>query len=200
MQAKRNRPNGRICPSCGEVYVRRGRPGRCTGCAASHRVTEAHRVATARIVRHIESPVMVRGRRSPRPRLFIMGYCSECGDGFLCSGRHMGPQRSGWRVFCSDACRRRTERRDHRHRRRAGRAGQRIYRAKVFERDGYCCRLCGDPLDLSADVPHPLAPVIDHIVPLALGGEHAHYNVQAAHFMCNSEKRDLLDGQVAMPV
>jgi len=45
-----------------------------------------------------------------------------------------------------------------------------------------------------------LAPVIDHIVPLALGGEHAHYNVQAAHFMCNSEKRDLLDGQVAMPV
>lgn len=151
-----------------------------------------------RRVAALASPVMVSGRPAPQPRLFTAAFCSECGEGFVRRGSLQGPQ--GGRIFCSRACGRRTERRDHRHRRRAGRAGQRIYRAKVFERDGWACRLCGDPLDRSADVPHPLAAVIDHIVPLALGGEHAHYNVQAAHFICNSHKRDVLEGQVAMPV
>ncbi|WP_020572549.1 HNH endonuclease [Parafrankia discariae] len=36
--------------------------------------------------------------------------------------------------------------------------------------------------------------MIDHIVPLAagveLGGVHAPWNVQCAHFLCNSIKRD----------
>jgi 5-methylcytosine-specific restriction endonuclease McrA len=39
-------------------------------------------------------------------------------------------------------------------------------------------------------VPHPKAPVLDHILPLAQGGTHEPTNVQCAHFMCNSIKRD----------
>ncbi len=34
----------------------------------------------------------------------------------------------------------------------------------------------------------PLAPVIDHIVPLDAGGLHEPANVQCAHFLCNSKK------------
>lgn len=37
-------------------------------------------------------------------------------------------------------------------------------------------------------VPHPKAPTIDHIVPLADGGDDVRSNVQLAHFICNSMK------------
>lgn len=35
-------------------------------------------------------------------------------------------------------------------------------------------------------VPHPKAPTIDHIIPLAVGGDDTRANVQLAHFLCNS--------------
>jgi len=41
-----------------------------------------------------------------------------------------------------------------------------------------------------AVVPHPLAPTIDHVVPLAAGGLHEPANVQLAHFLCNARKSD----------
>jgi 5-methylcytosine-specific restriction endonuclease McrA len=50
--------------------------------------------------------------------------------------------------------------------------------------------LCGEPLAMAEQVPHPLAPTIDHVIPLARGGWHAPDNVQAAHFLCNSRKSD----------
>lgn len=53
------------------------------------------------------------------------------------------------------------------------------------------CGICGDPIPRAAVVPDPLAPVLDHVVPLARGGVHAIDNVQAAHFLCNSFKRDV---------
>jgi 5-methylcytosine-specific restriction endonuclease McrA len=37
-------------------------------------------------------------------------------------------------------------------------------------------------------VPHPLAPTLDHIVPLARGGHHTRDNTQCAHFSCNTRK------------
>ena len=36
--------------------------------------------------------------------------------------------------------------------------------------------------------PSFMAPTIDHIVPISLGGEHSYANCQAVHFMCNSKK------------
>ena len=66
----------------------------------------------------------------------------------------------------------------------------------MFQRDRWTCQLCGKRVVRSAVVPHPRAPVIDHIVPLAagaeVGGVDAPWNVQCAHFLCNSYKRDLL--------
>lgn len=35
-------------------------------------------------------------------------------------------------------------------------------------------------------VPHPKAPTIDHVVPLAEGGADTAANVRLAHFICNS--------------
>lgn len=60
----------------------------------------------------------------------------------------------------------------------------------VLKRDGYRCQICGKRLAIAERVPHPKAPTIDHIIPLAQGGTHEYSNVQAAHFMCNAMKGD----------
>jgi 5-methylcytosine-specific restriction endonuclease McrA len=58
----------------------------------------------------------------------------------------------------------------------------------IAERDDWCCGICDEPVDRALDVPHPMAPTLDHIVPLAKGGKHIEANVQLAHFICNSRK------------
>lgn len=75
-----------------------------------------------------------------------------------------------------------------RAREKGARGSEVVFRRKVFDRDDWTCRLCLKPLDREAKVPHPLAPTLDHILPLALGGEHVYSNIQAAHFLCNSRK------------
>lgn len=66
-------------------------------------------------------------------------------------------------------------------------------RYAVYERDGWVCQICGDAVRREAAVPDLDAPVIDHRIPLAAGGEHGPDNWQTAHFYCNSVKRDQLD-------
>jgi len=70
---------------------------------------------------------------------------------------------------------------------------QPVYRSRVFKRDRYECQLCGQPMDMSVTAPQPFAPTIDHIIPIARGGTHEPANVQSAHFICNSRKRDALE-------
>jgi len=55
-----------------------------------------------------------------------------------------------------------------------------IDHTRVFERDKGVCGICKGPV--SEDY-H-----IDHIVPLARGGEHSYANVQLAHPICNQRK------------
>ena len=54
-------------------------------------------------------------------------------------------------------------------------------RAKVIERDGLLCGLCGKAV--SANDVH-----IDHVIPLALGGPTTIDNLQVAHSTCNIKK------------
>ena len=51
----------------------------------------------------------------------------------------------------------------------------RIARAKP------ACAICGGVIDYSLPWQDPKAFVVDHIIPLAKGGEDAPHNVQAAH-------------------
>ena len=89
--------------------------------------------------------------------------------------------------FCSPVCEKRESRRVRRDRKRAQHV-ERVFRLKVYERDGWTCRICRKPVDRGAEVPHPKAPTLDHILPIALGGLHEYVNVQTAHFICNSRK------------
>lgn len=67
---------------------------------------------------------------------------------------------------------------------------ERIKPKSVFERDGWVCQLCRDPVARNEKVPHPRAPTLDHIIPLSKGGPHTIDNVQCACFECNYIKSD----------
>lgn len=63
-----------------------------------------------------------------------------------------------------------------------------VNRFELFDRDGWVCQLCGEPVDPELKRPNVMAPTIDHIVPLSLGGDHTMENCQLAHLSCNSSK------------
>lgn len=70
-----------------------------------------------------------------------------------------------------------------------------VYRKQVFKRDGYRCHLCCKKVDPTKQVPHPKAPTLDHIIPLACGGKHEPSNCRTACFRCNSTKGDRGGGE-----
>lgn len=107
--------------------------------------------------------------------------CAECGDSFLSK---RGPRDGN--TYCSTRCKKKTGRRA----RRAHRHPRSLSFHKIGERDGWTCALCGDQVDRDQVVPHPLAPTLDHILPLSRGGKHEPSNCQLAHFICNSRKGD----------
>lgn len=53
------------------------------------------------------------------------------------------------------------------------------------------CGICGKPVDFKLKYPDPMAPCIDHIIPLAKGGHPSDLNnLQLAHWTCNRQKSD----------
>lgn len=128
--------------------------------------------------------------------------CKECGETFHSANKTA--------MYCSDRCRRRY--RDKR-RKRPTTNFRHYYHAKygerylehydpsitlkgLYERDGGICQICGEPCDWNDrewGTNGPTYPSIDHIKPRAKGGAHQWENVQLAHCMCNSCKRDLDD-------
>lgn len=119
------------------------------------------------------------------------GSCRVCGTTFV--SFHMD-------VTCSAECYKlklREQRHVSKQRRRAIQKAAYVapvYRKRVFEADGYRCHICNKMTRKGASVPHPLAPTIDHLVPLAKGGTHEPINCRTAHFLCNSLKGDRLAG------
>lgn len=56
---------------------------------------------------------------------------------------------------------------------------------EVFERDAWLCGICSTAVDRTLSYPHPMSPSLDHVVPLARGGEHSRANTRLAHLNCN---------------
>ena len=83
-------------------------------------------------------------------------------------------------------------RRSNAERRRALKAGAsigaRFTNAEVFDRDGWVCGLCAEPVSRNATYPDPLSASLDHVIPLSRGGSHSLDNVQLAHLACNVSK------------
>lgn len=125
------------------------------------------------------NPPRKRSIKVPSP--WYRRYCSECGCAFA--------TQQPMQISCGTKCSRRRQRARRRATKREA-YREDVHRQEVYERDGYRCQLCQEPVDMTAIVPAHLAPTLDHIVPLACGGEHSTDNVQLAHFICNCRKSD----------
>lgn len=76
----------------------------------------------------------------------------------------------------------------------ARRPGSRAYippsvRQAIYERDGWVCQLCLDPVD-RADLTGLWAASLDHIIPFSQGGTDEPENLRLAHRWCNSVRGD----------
>lgn len=65
---------------------------------------------------------------------------------------------------------------------------ERFTKVEIYERDGWVCQICDEPIDRTVEPPHHMSASLDHRIALANGGAHTRENVQCAHWICNSRK------------
>jgi 5-methylcytosine-specific restriction endonuclease McrA len=127
------------------------------------------------------------------------GLCRVCGTTFV--SRHRN-------VTCGDDCYLAYHGADYARQkaidRRARRARlrdafvEKVDPQQVFAADGYRCHICNGMTSIGEQVPHPRAPTVDHVIPLAVGGKHEYANCRTACFLCNSLKRDVVADQLPL--
>lgn len=161
------------CMGCGTKRLRRQ--------GGAYRCQECYR-------RKASVDALERAKAKHKARRFD---CRECGTSVV---REYGDKRS---VFCSGRCSNRWSAREEGRRigkgfraraRHFGVPYEPVNVKKVYERDGYKCRICGGRIDMKANAPDHNSKSIDHIIPMSLGGGHSWTNVQAAHLGCNRKK------------
>lgn len=140
---------------------------------------------------------------TPRPRVSVAPEQKEC----RACGKTYRPTFTGGRPseFCGEACRRQVERRTRRVDKLRRKAAKRAVTVEsvdpleVFARDRWRCKLCGIKTPKSKRGTYePNAPELDHIIPLARGGEHSYRNTQCACRRCNGLKSDRPMGQLLL--
>lgn len=65
-------------------------------------------------------------------------------------------------------------------------------RLSVYERDGWTCQLCGDPVDPNLHPNHRFGATLDHIVCQSWTNtpDHSPENLRLSHRSCNSKRRN----------
>jgi len=118
--------------------------------------------------------------------------CECCGNTFYSQYKDQ--------KYCSKHCKNKRNRRSNTSiKRRCKKYGvyydPKVKSEEVFKRDGYRCMICGLACNKEdntwSEWMGPYSPTVDHIIALANGGTHTWDNVQCAHAICNSYKRDL---------
>lgn len=207
----RPRRAGRHCEVCGKQYDATYREQRTCGRACGLTLKYGNRPPLPECDRWPSSRIYTGNcawcdqpfvRRRSRPT-----YCSKsCGDqAYNQRVRPPRHRRGEWRCESCEApvadhqrkcddCRAAVRRDARRRRRQAervrklGLAHEPYTLAVIASRDRYRCGLCGKRVAMTKQVPHPKAPTIDHVMPIACGGDDTRANVQLAHFLCNSVK------------
>ena len=121
-------------------------------------------------------------RREYLARIAVEGKpCSRCKRTMpLSEFQPDGRYKSGRRSVCLE-CRKILDREWTRKRRRLMDNGKVDY-AKILERDGMVCHICGGKIRNRRDLD------FDHVVPLSKGGPHSEENVRPSHRRCNRRK------------
>lgn len=111
---------------------------------------------------------------------FTAGPCSWCGSHFVGVGTTA--------MYCSRSCARNAAK---------AKSGRKFVisprlRREIYERDGWACQLCFEPIDREAHYLSDWAPSLDHIIPQShtLIPDHSESNLRTAHRWCNAIRGD----------
>lgn len=118
--------------------------------------------------------------RRLKPRVFVSGPCAWCGEVFTIVDQVTAR-------YCSDRCSR------YAARDRSGRfVVSDTVRFAIYERDGWVCQLCFEPVDPGLPASDTWAATLDHIVCQSWTEEpdHSPSNLRLAHRWCNSVRGD----------
>jgi 5-methylcytosine-specific restriction endonuclease McrA len=196
------------CPICGTIfpaYSNRGGTRVCSqGCRHELRRIEGAKVrAVTQAKREFAKWARATKAKPAPPRPIAVKGPVHCP---VCDTTVTQPA-TGRKLYCSRKCRRSTPafveaRKAHRKKQKAAKRAvtvETVSPLKVFMRDGWKCHLCGGMTDKSKRGSlHPNAPELDHIVPIAKGGEHSYANTACAHKRCNAAKSDRILGQPSL--
>lgn len=210
------RRKGRMCEICGDHYDANHKDQRTCGrvCGSELRLRELPPRSPKPVVvatLSIQFPECVQCGKvfaTPRRRKFCSESCRKARDLALDPRRRPVEERvcrcgaplgEFGRKLC-DPCRKEARRRNRRRRRahKRGAVSEPYTLVEIAVRDRNRCGLCGKRVAMTKQVPHPKAPVIDHVLPLACGGDDTRVNTQLAHFLCNSIKSDGGSQQLAL--
>jgi hypothetical protein len=173
------------CCECGEIIERDASTVRCKNLKCDN--CEKKRIEQIELeqerVRLIRSFYLIKEIKTPKE-------CARCGKEFY----SQYPEQK----YCSKKCKSKNNSIRGRCRKYGVYYDSSVTSLKIFKRDGYICKICGlacDAHDKSWNgFLGPYSPTVDHIIALANGGTHTWDNVQCAHAICNSYKRDLYTG------
>lgn len=173
-----HRVKRRHCDQCGAPFTTRNGAVCCSN--ECRRVRELEAIRKASKAKHVA----------------IERPCKECGKAFA---PEYGTK---LRAFCSKVCGQKSIRRTARKKERARLRGAKVEAVNpttVFDRDCWKCQHCGSktPRKLRGSY-DDRAPEIDHIIPLAHGGEHSYRNTQCLCRACNAAKSDGPGGQLRL--
>lgn len=190
---------GKVCQTAGQVKPQAAQAPKplvtCRQCGGAFLQRSPRHVLCSDTCRRVEGRVAEYQRSAARKAL-VMRPCGECGLAFVPG---YGVKRT---LYCSPACGRRASRRaDKQVRRARQRSGvsETVNATRVFERDGWRCHICAKKVRREKrGTSHPLAPELDHIIPLALGGHHTYANTACACRRCNGAKGATAFGQPSL--
>lgn len=170
----------RACVDCGQVLRSGGHAADGQPRCKLHR----DRIRKARRRRQSAQRKLARAAEgTSADRLFVQGCCVWCGSRFVRLGMAS--------PYCSKPCNRKDRRRNERQCRRHQWISH-ADRFAVYERDGWICQLCNEPIDRTAHYLDDWAPSLDHIEPRStvLIPDDSPANLRTAHRWCNSVRGD----------
>ena len=159
----------RACMYCGDLFVPRS--ARSAYCQPQHGWLHRARMRP-------KSEDWLAGRRPER-----IVACLDCGEGVVTRGS----------TVCCEGCRAERKRATNRRKnvkRRGAKVGISYTLREIGDRDGWKCHLCRRAVDRTLPGTHRRGPTVDHLVPIAAGGEDRPANVALAHRSCNVARRD----------
>ncbi len=176
-------------------FLLHGRPSTCLGCGVA--LAGSRRGPRPKHCRRCFLNIRSAREYTKKPSRRVT--CADCGRVALASPRATGIQRCkpcaknrairlvlAWRaahpekvreISCGSSRRRRAIKRRT--------AVEKFSDRYILERDCWTCGICRRRINPARKWPHPLSASIDHVIPLARGGEHTKANCRASHLRCN---------------